>query len=795
MDPNKIDLRKIITVTSIIILVSVALASVYFLEIIARTANGTDTDKADDSEDSGKGSMNQYYLCTVLGDIVHCDPSLSALRSFEVRGQWTEVHRPSGKPIFVEGKYGRALLLEGEKRGESVEINNTESINPKNFSISFWIKKIPDSQSTGAILSHSNNDNDAGWDFVMSENGTISFEITDSSGKNNTTVSNRELSNGDNFLQSDGFVHIVGTFNGSIGSIYSNGRLDEQRVYSGKYVANPGSPLKVGVTASSSGTLLWTGIIDDLALYNRTLDQDDVTRIYESSGSYHDRSVKGLISHWSFDNDLNDTAFSNFGNNGTMRTLVSSMAFTPDGRLFFSEKNTGQIRIMERGNVLNKPFATLQDSYVDAEQGMLGLTIDPLFEKNHYVYLYYTATTNNGNEIVNRLVRFTDANNTAKNKVILIDNIPAISGYHSGGAIAFGPDDKLYLGIGDATVPEFSQNPSVLLGKVLRIDRNGEIPGDNPIPNSPVYSLGHRNMFGIAFDNKSGFGLVAENGDDLYDEINLIVKGGNYGFPTLQPPNSPPEHADSALSVLPVRSYWMTPAPTQTIYYDGDRFLELRNEFLLGTFDGDIYALRFNASNRTIVDEKWIELGIYPYTAVIAIAASPVTGDIYFAGNSIYKLTSVDLSSEEQTVFPLKFNFSTENNKVDNVELIRRENASVLRFEIQTSNRTQTAVSEPILRMQIPKDLLDNIHTVRMIEEDKYKNNNTTQLKRPVEFTTAESATTTDHFIGIKYLPLSNYRIEILATNVNFDRSNQMTTKAEPSSTDSNNNFSFTSHD
>ena len=78
-----------------------------------------------------------------------------------------------------------------------------------------------------------------------------------------------------------------------------------------------------------------------------------------------------------------------------------------------------------------------------------------------------------------------------------------------------------------------TQNPTILLGKVLRIDRDGKIPEDNPIENSPVYTLGHRNIYGIAFDNKSQFGLIAENGDDIYDEINIVAKGGNYRFSSL----------------------------------------------------------------------------------------------------------------------------------------------------------------------------------------------------------------------------------------------------------------------
>ena len=112
---------------------------------------------------------------------------------------------------------------------------------------------------------------------------------------------------------------------------------------------------------------------------------------------------------------------------------------------------------------------------------------------------------------------------------------------HAGGALAMGPDNKLYITVGDATQHELAQSVSVEVGKVLRINRDGSIPPDNPFPNSPVYTLGHRNMFGIAFDDKQNIGIVTENGDVLYDEVNLLQKGGNYGFPTLQPPNLSPE--------------------------------------------------------------------------------------------------------------------------------------------------------------------------------------------------------------------------------------------------------------
>ena len=197
---------------------------------------------------------------------------------------------------------------------------------------------------------------------------------------------------------------------------------------------------------------------------------------------------------------------------------------------------------MKDDRVLSTPFAVLSDYYINWEQGLLGLTIDPKFEQNHFVYLYYTAIDNKTGQaqVFNRLVRFTENNNQGTDMVVLIDKIPASMGYHSGGALAFGPDDKLYIGIGDATQHEFAQDVGIVIGKVLRINRDGTIPQDNPFPNSPVYTIGHRNIFGIAFDKKDGIGIIAEHGDFHYDEINLIQKGGNYGFPNLQPPNIAP---------------------------------------------------------------------------------------------------------------------------------------------------------------------------------------------------------------------------------------------------------------
>ena len=136
--------------------------------------------------------------------------------------------------------------------------------------------------------------------------------------------------------------------------------------------------------------------------------------------------------------------------------------------------------------------------------------------------MYYTAIKNDGDDRpVNRVVKLTDINNTAINMTVITRYIPASRGFHAGGAMAFGPDNKLYISVGDATRHESAQLDTVLSGKILRINSDGSTPNDNPFPYSPVYTLGHRNIFGIAFDIQDKIGIVTENGASLYDEINL----------------------------------------------------------------------------------------------------------------------------------------------------------------------------------------------------------------------------------------------------------------------------------
>jgi glucose/arabinose dehydrogenase len=648
----------------------------------------------------GNENKTQFYGCGKYGQTIHCDPLINKLESYEIRASPSRMYKITKEPIFVDGKEGKALEMHARQR-ESIVFANTENLNLTQFSISFWIKRTPDVQAQGHILSYTNHDQTAGWSFEMYAMGNISDQFV------SFNVFNRA---GDIFstagipIQRDAFVHITGTFDNSIVKIYKDGVLSGTKEFNGTYITSPGLPVKIASASYCSSCKRWSGIIDDVNFYNKTLTENEVKETFFNNST--NATSASLIGHWTFDSHTNDISGNN--NHGTTTNIIGSMAFTPDGRLLFTEKNTGNIRIMMKDKILEKPFATIFDSHVDWEQGLLGLTIDPNFKQNHFVYLYYTAIDSKTGEIFNRLVRFTDNNNRGKDMVTLIDKIPASRGFHSGGALAFGPDDKLYITVGDATEHVFAQDPSILIGKVLRINRDGTIPNDNPFSNSPVYTIGHRNMYGIAFD-RTGNGIVTENGDYYYDEINLIKKGGNYGFPTLQPPNIAPELSNSSSSIKPLRSYWDTIAPTQAIYYEGDKIPALKGKFLLGTYTGEIYALSLDKDNKQIIMEEKIEFRSNPFAPIIGLAQSP-DGDIFYSAYDIYKLELIDASTKRQILFPVEINSSAI--YVKDLQLYSDEKKMTIDVYAKNNNNNNTATLSSLLTVKIPKILLDGIFTV-----------------------------------------------------------------------------------
>ncbi len=213
-----------------------------------------------------------------------------------------------------------------------------------------------------------------------------------------------------------------------------------------------------------------------------------------------------------------------------------ALAVAPDGRLFYTELSTGRVRVVSRDGALQpEPFIELAVS-THGESGLLGLTLDPRFVEDHYVYVL-RSVPGPGSAVQDfplgqDVVRYTDVNSRGQDPVVIIPNLPATTSlYHNGGRIAFGPDGDLYVSIGDTDREETAQDLSSWAGKVLRFAPDGSIPSDNPIPGSPVFASGLRNVFGMAFNPQTGALYASDNGPDHGDEVNVIKAGANYGWP------------------------------------------------------------------------------------------------------------------------------------------------------------------------------------------------------------------------------------------------------------------------
>jgi glucose/arabinose dehydrogenase len=219
----------------------------------------------------------------------------------------------------------------------------------------------------------------------------------------------------------------------------------------------------------------------------------------------------------------------------------SNMAWSPDGRLFYNEKDTGNVRVVQDGKLLPEPFLHL-DVQSGGEMGLLGLALHPDFPQQPWVYVYFSSAADQRNEVA----RFRADGNVATEMQFMIDGLE-LRGIHNGGDLAFGADGTLFITVGEAAQPERAQNANDLGGKVLRLNADGTIPVDNPFGDNPVYSFGHRNSFGICVDPSSGDVWETENGPTSDDEVNRIVPGANYGWPLHLGANGPAGFVDPVL--------------------------------------------------------------------------------------------------------------------------------------------------------------------------------------------------------------------------------------------------------
>ena len=197
----------------------------------------------------------------------------------------------------------------------------------------------------------------------------------------------------------------------------------------------------------------------------------------------------------------------------------------PDGSALVTERDSaGVFRVTSSGQ--RTQVGTVPNVAFGGEGGLLGLAISPTFATDQQVYLYHTAASDN------RIVRMTLSGNTLGGYTVIVSGIPRGATFHQGGRLAFGPDGFLYAGTGDAQNSANAQNTNSLSGKILRMTRSGQPAPGNPFGNL-VYSYGHRNVQGLAWDS-AGRLWSAELGENTADELNLVQPGNNYGWPTCE---------------------------------------------------------------------------------------------------------------------------------------------------------------------------------------------------------------------------------------------------------------------
>jgi glucose/arabinose dehydrogenase len=290
-----------------------------------------------------------------------------------------------------------------------------------------------------------------------------------------------------------------------------------------------------------------------------------------------------------------------------------SLVFLPDGRALVSER-PGRVRLIRDGKLRPEPYAILEVA-ATGEGGLMGLAVHPAFPGQPFIYAMYTYRHEGG--LRNRVVRLRDQGEAGTIESVILDDLPGAR-VHNGGRIAFGPDGLLYVATGEQFKGERAQDLAIPAGKILRVTPEGKVPPGNPFGTS-VYSFGHRNPQGLAWEPATGALFISEHGPSGeggrfgHDEINLIVQGGNYGWPEVIGAPGLEEYVD------PLIVWKSATPPAGMTFYDGDLLARFQGDLFVATLRSEalirIAVAREEGSFRVETIERWfardMDSGVY----------------------------------------------------------------------------------------------------------------------------------------------------------------------------------------
>jgi len=292
-------------------------------------------------------------------------------------------------------------------------------------------------------------------------------------------------------------------------------------------------------------------------------------------------------------------------------------------------ERSGRIRVVENGKLSAQPLFTVPDVEPSGESGLMGLVLHPQYSSNRWLYISYAFR--GGDDQLVRVVRYRENGGTLKERQVIIDNIPAAQ-FHAGCRIRFGPDGKLYITTGDATDRQLAQQLNALAGKTLRLNDDGSVPADNPFVGQQnarpeIWSLGHRNAQGMDWQPGSNLMVQTEHGPSGFDgpgggdEVNIVERGKNYGWPLIH------HKATRAGLESPVLEYTPACAPASGMFYRGSVFHQFRGNYFFGCLRGQ-RIIRVVLEDKKVVTQENLLEG--KYGRIRDIAEGP-DGLIYFS--------------------------------------------------------------------------------------------------------------------------------------------------------------------